>query len=172
MAGSLGWLEFSSPSLTQALWWAVVALAGYATWRRGARRWRLWVMMSVFMLVSPVVFEVVLARHIGFVWQGRYSIPVALGLVVLAIDGPLPEPSWALSTSWALLGASFILEVATFWHALRRYTVGLNGSWLFQRAGWNPPTSPFVLLALNGALMAGLVLTLSGLPRRPCVAQH
>ena len=118
------------------------------------------------------MFEVLLAQKIGFVWQGRYSIPIALGLVVLAVDGPLPSRLWVLPTGWAIVGASFALEVATFWYVLRRYTVGLNGSWLFQRAGWNPPTAPFVLLALNGALMAGLVLTLSGLPRRPCDARR
>lgn len=172
MAGSLGWLEYSSPSLTQALWWAVVALGAYATWRRGSRRWRTWMMVLAFVLVSPVVFEVLLAQKIGFVWQGRYSIPIALGLVVLAVDGPLPSRLWVLPTGWAIVGASFALEVATFWYVLRRYTVGLNGSWLFRRAGWNPPTAPFVLLALNGALMAGLVLAVSGFPRQPCDARR
>jgi hypothetical protein len=157
VAGSLGWLEFSSPTWTQALWWMVVAFAGCLVWRQGRRRFRGWLMIVVLMLVSPVIFETLLAHRIGFVWQGRYSIATALGLVVVAIDSPLPARLIGLPSQWLIAVTAFSIEVGAYWYALRRYTVGTNGSWFFRHLVWHPPAAPFLLVALNAALMAALL---------------
>ena len=157
LAGSLGWLEFSAPVWTQVLWWLVVASAGYMMWRRDARSVRRWFALLALVFVSPVVFETFFAHRIGFVWQGRYSIPTAIGLVVLSMRLELPRTVLGVPSAWAIAATVFAIEIGTYWYTLRRYTVGIDGSWLFRRASWHPPVGSFVLVALNAALIASLL---------------
>ncbi|HEY4333785.1 MAG TPA: hypothetical protein VGM78_14490, partial [Ilumatobacteraceae bacterium] len=94
----------------------------------------------------PIVFELVLADRVGYIWQGRYSIPAAMGLVTLAIGA-------SRRLGAAFVAAAAVAEVATLWATLRRYTVGTYGSWLFRGATWHPLLAPFALLAINAALV-------------------
>ncbi|HRE02347.1 MAG TPA: hypothetical protein PLV68_13675, partial [Ilumatobacteraceae bacterium] len=89
MVGSLGWLEFSAPWVAQAMWWALLvgAAIGVASGARGGQRRLLgaWGCVVAITVVTPVVFETVFAGRVGFIWQGRYSIPTALGAVVFGV---------------------------------------------------------------------------------------
>ena len=58
----------------------------------------------------------------------------------------------------ALFCAVAVAEIATLWTALRRYTVGTDGSWFFTDAQWHPPLPPFVLLTTNAALVTALLV--------------
>lgn len=163
LAGSMGWLEFSAPWPAQALWWAAALGSGVAAWRRGGRLRTVWVATAGSVLLVPIVFESVLAGRIGFIWQGRYSIPTASGLIVVG------STDW-LSTvlrSWRrrlVLGAIGVAELLTFWGVLRRYTVGADGSWLFRHGAWQPPMPPFVLLLANVSLMSWLIISCNSVP--------
>jgi len=53
------------------------------------------------------------------------------------------------------------------WTALRRYTVGTNGSWFLTGARWDPPLPPFVLLAANALLIVALMCTATRREPRP-----
>lgn len=158
LAGSLGWLEFSSPAWTQLVWWIVVAACALTLWRAGSQARRRWLSVVALLLVTPVIFETLVAHRIGLVWQGRYSIPVAIGLVASAMNVRLQNPRHAFTRAWGVGGAVFVMEFATYWYSLRRYTVGINGSWLFRNAGWHPPVASLVLLALNALLMAAVLV--------------
>ena len=37
----------------------------------------------ISVLAMPLVFELVMYRRVGFIWQGRYSIAAALGVAVV-----------------------------------------------------------------------------------------
>ena len=52
--------------------------------------------------------------------------------------------------------AAVCAEVLTFWHTLRRYMVGLDGSITLRGASWHPPLNAWLLIAVNGAAMAWL----------------
>ncbi len=151
MAGSLGWHEFSAPPVSQLLWWIVVVVAAITIWRTGVRARITWLAVAATVLATPIAFEVILVHKVGFIWQGRYSIPAALGLVVLAVRA---RPRLV----GALVVASGLAEVLTLWATLRRYAVGVHGSWFFVHSRWQPPLPPFVLLGLNAALFAGAAL--------------
>ena len=100
----------------------------------------------------PTVVEVVLHRRIGGIWQGRYSIPFAMGGVLFA--GQIAPPPRRLLR--AVVIAASCAEVLTLWHTLRRYMVGLDGSIWLQHATWHPPLNPWLLLAVNAAAITWL----------------
>ena len=157
LTGSLGWAEFSAPWILQVAWWSAVIVAGACAWRAGgARRWA-WLVIAGSVVVVPVAFETVLAGRLGFIWQGRYSISTAIGLVLAA-------PIRHATRRWSALVAAgaVVAEVGALWATLRRYAVGTNGSWLLRDERWHTAVPPFVLLGANVLLMIALVLWAHG----------
>jgi len=165
IGGSLGWLEYSAPWPAQWAWWLGVVACGVAAWR-GTREVRAaWLFIAVFSVLFPIAFETALAGRLGYIWQGRYSLPTAVGLVIVGSSAWLPRLRPRAVP--VLLGAVAIAEVATLWTALRRYTVGTNGSWFLTDARWDPPLPPFVLLAANALLIVALMCTATRRESRP-----
>ncbi|MCU1398473.1 MAG: hypothetical protein JWN62_1582 [Acidimicrobiales bacterium] len=161
LAGSLGWLEFSAPWIAQAAWWAAVGVVGTAVWRRGGATRAAWWLVAASMLGVPIVFETVLAGQSGFIWQGRYSIPTAIGLVIVgstdAAAGTLRRSSpWWRRSRALFVGGGALAEILTFWSVLRRYAVGSSGSWLFRGQQWHPQVPPLALIAVNAVLVCCL----------------
>jgi hypothetical protein len=152
--GALGWNEFFAPFIAEAVWVGMLAFAAVWVVKSSTDRWwhLRWIALAVLL---PTVVEVILHRRIGEVWQGRYSIPFAIAGVFYAARGPRPSP--ALMRALVIVGAC--AEVLTFWHTLRRYMVGLDGSMTLQGAAWRPPLNPWLLLAVNTAGIAWLAVT-------------
>jgi hypothetical protein len=159
--GALGWNEFFAPLAAQTVW--VVAL-GFAVWwtvvHVGDRWWHLRWLAAAALL--PTVLEVLLHRRIGEIWQGRYSI-------VFAIAGVLYAARVARGSRFLrrLVIVAAFAEVLTLWHTLRRYMVGLHGSLTLRHPDWHPPLNPWLLIALNAAAMAWLVVQSECLPPGP-----
>ena len=159
IGGSLGWLEFSAPSVVQWLWWLMVVSCGWAAMRSATRPRLAWLFVLASVILFPIAFETALAGRLGFIWQGRYSIPTAVGLVVLGSSNWSSAVLRRRALTMAALVAAGVLELTTLWTALRRYTVGTNGSWFFTNTRWHPPASPWLLIAANAILFAGLIAT-------------
>ena len=161
MVGSLGWLEYSSPNHAQAAWWAVVGVSAAAALFAGRRLTIAFVATVISVLAVPLVFELVMYRRVGFIWQGRYSISAMLGVAVVgatALTALSPEQQRrfrrAARTLPVLAAGSLLL---TQWHAARRYTVGIDGSWrLGPGDGWQPPVHPWLLLATSAVALGAL----------------
>ncbi|MCU1392492.1 MAG: putative rane protein [Ilumatobacteraceae bacterium] len=157
---SLGWREFAAPWPATALWWGLVVLVAGCIVTRTIRSRQgsllvAWSLTGVSVVIVPIAFETVFAGRIGFIWQGRYSIPTALGLIVLGstlVADLVPDARWAIGIAAALA------EFLTFWGTLRRYTVGSDGSWWFRDAAWHPRAAPGMLLLANAALMSWLLI--------------
>ncbi len=147
--GALGWNEFFAPVVAQLVWLASLALAVYWVFTHSADRWwhARWIVAA---LLLPTIFEVLLHRRIGAIWQGRYSIPFAIGGVLYAARGTAPSRRLLRN----LVVAAACAEVLTLWHTLRRYMVGLDGSITLRHAAWTPPLNPWLLLIVNGAAVA------------------
>lgn len=146
--GALGWNEFFAPALAQASW--LLALVVAVWWARSLRWHLLWASCG---LVLPTIAELLVHRRIGEVWQGRYSIPFAIGGVLYAARVASP-PRRLLR---ALLVSACIVEVATFHWTLRRYMVGMHGSLIMSDARWTPLVNAWLLIAVNAATMLWLV---------------
>ncbi len=155
MVGSLGWLEFSIPWISAIFSWSVVAVAIWLVCR-AARPLRVaWAWTLVVLVCGPIVFETALADRVGFIWQGRYSIATAIGLLIVGIG----EWNARLRPSvlrWILYAVA-MAQIVTLWAVLQRYTVGAHGSWTFDHARWDPPVPPIFLLGADAVLMVAAI---------------
>lgn len=84
MIGVLGWLDTPVPTIAVVAWGVVVvALFVAGMWFGDARRRIALALLAVAVLVGPVVAEAMDAASFGFVWQGRYTLPLAAGIPIL-----------------------------------------------------------------------------------------
>jgi hypothetical protein len=167
MIGTFGYLDSPSPALTIAVWLAVLGflvLAALAV----ARRRGAWVLggLTAGVVVVPWVLEVREAPAVGFLWQGRYTLPLAVGVPLLA--GHLLAGS---ALGRRLLDRRIVVVVAVslglaqllaFYFNLRRYMVGTKGPILILHADWHPPVPGIGLVVLAAAGTAALVAWLVG----------
>ena len=173
MVGWFGWLDAPSPGVTYALWlFAFTILVGVAlvAWRR--RFLVVALAVAVVTIATPLGLETIQARRIGFFWQGRYSMPLALGVPVLlalslAIDrgdeADAADGVWRSHGIDRLVGsitiAVVVAHVAAYGQALRRSTVGYDGPLDFLlHPVWSPPFPAWLLVALYVALLATFAL--------------
>jgi hypothetical protein len=168
MVGWFGWLDAPSPGLTYALWTLalgiILALALLA-WRR--RFLAVAGGVALVAVAAPLVFETMQAHRIGYFWQGRYSMPLVLGVPVLlalslsaeAHRGDRPPDADPVAAEPLPRGISdghvvvpvavavVVAQVAAFGQALRRNTVGYHGALDFViHPLWNPPAPPWFLI--------------------------
>ena len=85
MIGMFGWLDTVTPMATTIFWLvavgALVLLAIIAGTRRAA--WAIGVTLALTYVV-PVVIETARASSNNLVWHGRYTLPFAVGIPLLA----------------------------------------------------------------------------------------
>ncbi len=152
MIGVFGWLDAPSPLLTYILWlFAVgfVIVLGLAT---GSLR-TVAVIVSVVALtiLVPAVVDARGARAgYGFIWQGRYTLPLAVGVPVLsayaASKGLAGGRSQVGGIARVLAVMIFLAQVFAYVWAFRRYTVGLDGGLNILDGRWRPPLPVAALL--------------------------
>jgi hypothetical protein len=161
LVGGLQWLDGAPLGL---LWlWAMalglLVLAACAL----ARRRELAVMAGIvlFVLVFPIVFQGFVARYYEPLWEGRYQLPIALGLPLLAAvilaerAGGLPRTV----TARACAVTALMLGIATavnFWWVQRRNAVGLSGPLFPLHPLWSPPMGWILAWVMEGAGLLGL----------------
>jgi hypothetical protein len=157
MIGVFGWLDTNSPALTTFLWIAVIGtLLTVAALVGDGRLVAAALVTAVLTVLVPVALEVPNVHAAGFFWQGRYGLPLAVGVPILAgIAAATSRLPASLRTGrfLALLGAALVVaQVLAFFQALRRYAVGAHGSLLlfWLHYSWAPPlTAPVVMLAFT-----------------------
>ena len=152
--GYLSWDTVPPPAAAEVCWAlavAAVVVIGFAVSRRAG----LLVTAGVAMVVAiPYVITVAGALHptIG-PWLGRYTLPLAVGVPLLAIASSrsaYAERRIAIAAAWVVLLLVFCGQVAVYWHA----------STVFLTV---PPTTPFVIAPpptprLDALIGSGLLL--------------
>jgi hypothetical protein len=158
MIGSFGWTDTPAPAVTYYLWFACIGLLGFAALARTTRRETVaLVLLTALVVAVPVALESPRAREIGFVWLGRYILPLAAGLPLLAARFGADLLRTAGARLVALVaGAVALGHVLAFVWALDRFTGGLATG-----REWSPPgTAPVLILAFAGvAALYGWWLT-------------
>jgi hypothetical protein len=108
-------------------------------------------------VVIPIVFEAANAHNLGYVWQGRYTLPLAAGIPLVAagavVNGYLTDRMHR-RVATVIPVVLIIAEFAIFFQALRRYTVGLRGPFIPFGGKWHPP---FGTVAISVAFIVFLV---------------
>lgn len=164
MVGNLGWLDTPAPRAVALVWLAMLAAVLVVGLVAGTARQRLGIVATlVATVVVPVAMDAMQAPRTGFIWQGRYTIPVAVGVPLLcglvAATSSRAVATRALRWIVPLAGVGFVFAHGLmFAQALKRYAVGVGSSWRFFDADlpWTPPLGNFALAAAFGIVVAAL----------------
>jgi hypothetical protein len=153
LVGIFGSHEVLAPLPTYVLWWAAGGAVALLAILRGARRDAITLAgVGAVCVLAPIALQFLHARDLGIVWQGRYMLPVAVGIPLLAAvilgarDARPGVPRWlAPAVFVALPVASFL----AFAEALRRYAVGVDGPIAYLDPKWQPPGGVVCWLSIN-----------------------
>ncbi len=173
MIGMFGWLDTVTPMATTIFWLvAVGALVLFAV-TAGNRRvaWTVGVTLALTYVV-PVAIETARASANNLVWHGRYTLPFAVGIPLLAgyTLRELVGTKLAIKRfAWWLVVAFVVAQMLAFNQALRRYTSGVNGPFWFWTSDtfWSPPVPSWILVFGYLALMIGIVASVIRIPMAP-----
>jgi hypothetical protein len=154
MVGRFGWLDTTTPVLTWLPWIGVVVFLVFVAAAWSTRR-QLAVLLALLAatVVVPVVIETTPYRDGGTFWQGRYSMPLAVGIPIVAAfvlastargrELLTPRVTWTVGITVV------VAQVLAYAQNLRRYTVGARGPLLYWwHPRWHPPGIPPLLLSL------------------------
>jgi hypothetical protein len=152
LIGVFGWRDTSPPSAVFLLWTAAIAALATVGILL-ARRPVVMAMLSTALLtwLLPIVFETRDAHNAGYFWQGRYTLPLAVGVPILAAFGSAESGRIRRVASgrvvWCLGVALGVSQVLAFGQAIRRYAVGAHGpNNFFTDTAWSPPVPAALLL--------------------------
>ena len=163
--GVLGWLDAPLPRWSVVGW--VVLVAALVAVAISARAWPTLLLGGgalVLAVVTSWVFELQEGSSYGRYWQGRYSLPLLVGLpIVLGVRQAGREIDRRAAV--AIAGVALLLVNVAAWAAARRWAVGIHGTHRPWKWGAELiPVHPLLLLTAHAAASVALVLTLT---RRP-----
>ena len=161
--GVLGWLDTAVPWVAVFLWLTLIGALIAVGLLSGLRAIGWASLLAGTTVVTSWVFELHQGNDTGTYWQGRYSIPLLIGIpILLTLDtGRVAETAAGFLRRVDVFvagGALLILNIAA-WAAARRFGVGTRGSHLPWRWGLDiQPIPPIVLLIAHAALTIVLLV--------------
>jgi hypothetical protein len=171
LVGPLGWLDVTLPGAVVWGWVAaatalLVAALVMGSWRRRVAL----VVLTAGVLLGPTIAEVPSASRYGLIWQGRYTLPVAMGIAILAgwtlhergLDRDRVGRALGLTVVLGAVAANLLaVAVALTRHATGRswplHIVWGPQPWSADVRGWTVLTIAAVGLIGLGGLLAVLV---------------
>ncbi|MFG2980093.1 DUF2142 domain-containing protein [Streptomyces sp. NPDC048258] len=176
MLGYFGWLDTPAPAFTWLVWLGVLATLAALALAYGRTRESIAVLgMIAAIVMLPVVAQASQAEKIGMVWQGRYLLPFAVGLPLMAVlicadRAPDRGFPWRRLVGFTAVGLA-LADAASFYWTLRRFAVGTSGSWVPTHAHWAPPGGWAVWVGVY--TVAALLLVVPALlsDRKPAAPQ-
>lgn len=147
MIGQFGWLDTPSPLTTYVIWYVGVgALVGVAVVFAGRRQIAGLLGVTLAGFAVPFMISASEVRNSGFGWQGKDSLPLVVGIPLVAAAA-IGRPEAMRGRCSRLVGfvavAVAVAQVAAFAQALRRNAVGLNGPLNYLHGSWRPPLGAF-----------------------------
>ena len=162
-----GWLDSSAPFVVYVLWWVALAtLVSIALMVGKARDRLVLALLTGGTVVLTLLIAVLNLAQTGFGMQGRYVLPMAVVVPVLAGEVLVRHPGRWCAPVQRRLAPFFVLAGglhAMAWYAnARRSAVGADGSWLFMGSSeWSPPTGWYPLAVL--VVLAVVAVALCGI---------
>lgn len=156
LVGLFGWLDTPVPQWVITAWIAatLTLLAGLAM----NRAWRTLVVALVLLLLCFAFLasgDILRARTLGLVSQGRYVLPLAVGIPLLAGATISWRGPRAQLGAQVLVGVLAIGQIQSFTHALQRYSTGIPEQLPLRHGTWSPPFgAPLLTAAVIAALIA------------------
>jgi len=139
------WLVIPWLALGVAL---IVAAVALGRWRERLAL----IALSSFVVLSPMIMAVVNGREHGLIWQGRYTLPLAVGALLLSasvLGRRVPQHATAVA-GLGVAVAAFVAagQFVAHLQSMTRYVLGLPHGLLDYLGGgpWQPPVSPWILV--------------------------
>ena len=145
MIGVLGWLDTPLLSHAYDVWFAMFGFLVVAALAVGEMRHRILLLGLVALTaLVPIAVQLPAAPELGIVWQGRYLLPLAVGVPLAAGWVLSASHAWseAMRSRWATglpLVVLAVLQVTAFWWALHRNVIGIDEGWIGFEPLWQPP---------------------------------
>jgi hypothetical protein len=166
MIGDFGWLDAPAPPLTFVAWYLALGallLPALAAVRPVRQRLALGLAI-VGTAAAPVLLQLPTIVDSGLIWQGRYALPLAVGVPILAalvlrVDGT-ESGEGHRRTARALVPLLLVAHVAAFWWGARRYAEGLDGQLITAHPDWSSPIGYLTGVALYSVVAAALARAL------------
>lgn len=165
IVGIMSWLDAPMPGLSYTIWFMAFGLLLLTALALGSwtYRWRI-ALISVTTFAMLVIGDAMSAKTLGFVSQGRYALPIAIGLPILAASalserGNLPEGyARAITRTFALILVP--IHVFALLNTMLRWQYGIPKlpkveSFNPLAGAWLPPLGPElpIVLALASAVL-------------------
>jgi hypothetical protein len=177
MIGYFGWLTTPAPGLVYVLYTAL--LGGLLALRIAARGRQLVAvgLLTLAVLVLPVALEWSTYEVSAFAWQGRYTLPIAVGIPLLL--GTDEDSSFRTSIAAkrfltvAAVGTA-VIHFLSYAGTLNRNVFGINGFWGLTPQGWAPPLPAWSLMVggAAAAVVVAVAMIRSGAPTDMDVCRH
>jgi hypothetical protein len=158
--GDFGWLDTPVPLLATLVWSIAVVALMCGALLVSPRSRRALPLLTLAIVALPVAIEAPRVNALGTFWQGRYWLPLLVGLPLLAatsirpnrqaILGWTPSPRVMSLGCLPVLGLLVLGQVCAFLTAVHRYGNGL-GTRPGSSASWRPPGGSGLLVILFGA---------------------
>ncbi len=156
--GNFGWLNTPVPEAIFALWTAVVAAVVAAGLYLSSRCRRALPVLVIAIIAMPIILESPRIDTIGTYWQGRYWLPLLIGVpLVAASQVSARKRASDRTVAVTVLALGFVLAIAQVWAfvaALDRYEYGL-GAGPHTIGRWAPPGGSELVI---GLFVFGIVL--------------
>jgi hypothetical protein len=173
MVSRFGWLVAPSPDFTYLVWAGLIGLVVLLALATGSpRRCVVLLVLLAAVVVIPVVISVGQAHRLGITWQGKDTLPLAVGVPILAASMLATSTLGSVRIFRSRLvgvaaAAAGLATLVALFGDLRRNAVGDAGPYLsFLHAAWQPPlgiAGVFVFGLAATALLTGL-FTVLGIP--------
>ncbi|KQO63669.1 hypothetical protein ASF23_05435 [Curtobacterium sp. Leaf261] len=179
MIGIFGWQDTFAPEAVYAGWTiglGIVVFGALAAGRRRAMLGALVLMAAV--VLFPVALQAPTAHTFGYIWQGRYGLPVLVAMVLVAgfAAGSSSRGRTGGRAAAVLVGAAAVGQVLSFVAVYRRYSVGSMGSRgaMFSGDGWQAPGGVWTvgtMLVIGLVVLGAVVITIASARRSPSPSQ-
>ncbi len=177
MVGVFGWGEVPAPPW---MWWGwLAAVAGVVLAGLVLGRWRhraVLVGLVVANAALPTIMEVPRAAELGYIWQGRYSLPFAVTVPIFAAwvvgrSGRMPVVATRIAAV-GVGGFAAVALVAAHGISVTRFATGGIEPWwgYLDDPTWEPKVAPVALLVAvvgGAATWACSVVTAALVPTPP-----
>ena len=127
----LGWLDTNGPTGV-FFWWScltgalMVAAVSIRQWRPRLG----FIVLFAATIAIPPILQAQVVSELGYIWQGRYLLPVVVPMLLAAGLAlrfhPFPDSLFAQRIAVWVIGLTAAAHTAVFANALRRYGVGIS----------------------------------------------
>ena len=155
--GKFGWLDTNVPLIVVVIWTTVFGALCAIGLFLSSRSRRAWPVLALAIVATPLLFESPRIDKLGPFWQGRYWLPLAVGLPLLASALPLRTPHRRALPRVApfigLLGLTTVgavlcwAQTVSFMTALHRYQTGV-GAVPGTPVHWTPPGGTVLVVTM------------------------